>query len=45
MSSIELAIADLNNVRHNDQLEELGENVSPKVAAKCPHDPNKLGHF
>jgi hypothetical protein len=45
MSFIELAIVDLNNIRHNDQLEESGENVSPEVAAKCPHDPNKLGHF
>jgi hypothetical protein len=45
MSFIELAVVDLNNVRHNNQLEESRESVSPEVAAKCLHDPNKLGHF
>jgi hypothetical protein len=44
MSFIELAVVDLNNVRHNNQLEESSESVSPEVAAKCLHDPNKLGH-
>jgi hypothetical protein len=45
VSFIELTVVDLNNVRHNNQLEESGESVSPKVAAESPHDPNKLGHF
>jgi hypothetical protein len=45
MSFIELIIVNLNNVRYDNQLEESRKNVSPKVAAKCLHDPNKLGHL
>jgi hypothetical protein len=46
MSFIELAVVDLNNVRHNDQLEESGENVSPEVGSsqkKHQESPEKLG--
>jgi hypothetical protein len=42
---VELTIVDLINVRHNNQLEESSENVSPKVATESLHDPNKLGNF
>jgi hypothetical protein len=45
VSFVELTVVDLNNVRHNNQLEESGESVSLKVAAESPHDPNKLGQF
>jgi hypothetical protein len=45
VSFVELTVVDLNNVRHNNKLEESGESISPKVAAESPHDPNKLGHF
>jgi hypothetical protein len=45
VSFVEFTVIDLNNVRHNNQLEESGESVSPKVAAGSLHDPNKLGHF
>jgi hypothetical protein len=45
VSFVELTVVDLNNVQHNNQLEEMSENVSPKVAAESLYDPNKLGHF
>jgi hypothetical protein len=42
MSFIELVVINLNNIRHNHQLNESSENVSPEVAAESLHDPNKL---
>jgi hypothetical protein len=45
VSFVESSVVDLNDVRHNNQLKELSENVSSKVAAESLHDPNKLGHF
>jgi hypothetical protein len=42
MSFIELVVINLNNIRHNHQLDESSENVSPEVAAESLHDPNKL---
>jgi hypothetical protein len=42
MSFIKLAVVNLNDIRHNHQLEESSENVSPEVAAESLHDPNKL---
>jgi hypothetical protein len=45
VSFVELTVVDLNNVQHNNQLEESGESINPKVASESPHDPNKLGHF
>jgi hypothetical protein len=42
MSFIELVVINLNNIRHNHQLNESSESVSPEVAAESLHDPNKL---
>jgi hypothetical protein len=45
VSLVELTIVDLNNIWHDNQLKKSGKSMSPKVAAKSLHDPNKLGHF
>jgi hypothetical protein len=42
MSFIELAVVNLNNIRHNHQLEESSENVSPEVVAESLHDPKNF---
>jgi hypothetical protein len=44
VSFVELTIIDLNDVEHDDQLEESCESISTKVAEGF-HDPNELGNF
>jgi hypothetical protein len=45
VSFIELTVIDLNDVGHDDQLEESCESISTKVAAEGFHDPNEIGNF
>jgi hypothetical protein len=45
VSFVELTVVDLNDVEHDDQLEESCESINTKVAAEGFHDPNELGNF
>jgi hypothetical protein len=45
VSFVELTVIDLNDVGHDDQLEEAYESISTKVAAEGFHNPNELGNF
>jgi hypothetical protein len=42
VSFVVSAIVELDNVRHNDQLEQLGENVSTKVTPESFHNLKEL---
>jgi hypothetical protein len=45
VSLVKLTIAELDDVRHDDQLEESGKNISAEVASESLHDLEKLGDF
>jgi hypothetical protein len=45
MSLIILIIIELDDIRHDDYLEESGENISAEVATESFHDPEKLRNF
>jgi hypothetical protein len=42
VSFVVSAVVELDNVQHDDHLEQLGENVSTKVTPKSFHNPEKL---
>jgi hypothetical protein len=45
MSLVVLAVVELDNVRHNNELEQLSENISTEVTPESLHNPEKLGYF
>jgi hypothetical protein len=45
VSLIILTIIELDDIRHDDQLEETGKNVSTEVTSESFHDPEKLGNL
>jgi hypothetical protein len=45
VSFVELTVIDLNDVWHDDQLEESCESINIKVTTEGFHDPNELGNF
>jgi hypothetical protein len=40
-----LAVAELDNIQHNNQLEQSGENIRTKVTPESLHNPEKLRYF
>jgi hypothetical protein len=42
---LKVTIVNLNDIRHDNQLEKSGESINPKVAAESLHDPDKLRNF
>jgi hypothetical protein len=45
VSLVKFTIAELDDVWHDDQLEESSKNISAEVASESFHDPKKLGDF
>jgi hypothetical protein len=45
VSLIILTIIELDDIRHDDKLEETGENISAEVTPESFHDPKKLGNL
>jgi hypothetical protein len=45
MSLVKFTIVEIDNIWHDDQLEESGKNISAEVAPESLHDPKELGDF
>jgi hypothetical protein len=45
VSLVVSAVVELDNVRHDDQLEQSSENVGTEVTPKSFHNPEKLGNL
>jgi hypothetical protein len=42
---IVLAVAELDNIWHNNHLEQSGESISTEVTPESLHDPKELRYF